>query len=147
MTSMTLFDSSNLVILPFWLLMVLLPHWTVTRTVMSSVWIVAPPALIYVIALLPVFGYVMPVVVQPQLAAVASLLGTPTGATVAWAHFVALDLFVGRWVYLDSRARGFSAWWVSPVLVLCLLLCPAGLLLYLGVRAVLGGAHAPHAMA
>jgi hypothetical protein len=24
-------------------------------------------------------------------------------------HFLAFDLFVGRWVYLDSRERGISA--------------------------------------
>lgn len=141
---MTLFELSNLVVLPFWLLMVLLPHWRVTRRVVGSLWIVVPPALIYVLALLPVIGFVLPHVLQPELAPVAQLLGTPAGATIAWAHFVALDLFVGRWVYLDSRERGYSAWWVSPVLLVCLLLCPVGLLIYLGVRAVLGGAPAWH---
>ncbi len=144
---MTLFELSNLVILPFWLLMVLLPHWGGTRTLVSSPWIVVPPALIYVVALWPVAGAVLPAVMQPQLADVARLLGTPTGATIAWAHFVALDLFVGRWVYLDSRARGFSAWWVSPVLVVCLLLCPAGLLLYLAFRAGLRAGDAADTMA
>jgi hypothetical protein len=70
-----------------------------------------------------------------------SLLGTPTGTTLAWAHFVAFDLFVGRWIYLDSRSRSYSAWGVSPILVLTLLIGPVGLLMYLGARSVIGGAN------
>ena len=70
-----------------------------------------------------------------------SLLGTPTGTTLAWAHFVAFDLFVGRWIYNDSRGRQYSAWWVSPILVLTLLVGPVGLLLYLAARTVIGGAN------
>jgi hypothetical protein len=53
-------------------------------------------------------------------------------------HFLAFDLFVGRWVYLDARERGLSPWLVSPVLVLVLMVGPLGLATYLGLRAVLG---------
>lgn len=137
---MTLFELSNLVVLPFWALMVLAPTWSLTRRIIGSPWIVAPPALIYVIAILPGLGFILPEVVNPQQARIAALLGTPTGATVAWAHFVALDLFAGRWIYCDSRSRGYSPLWVSPLLVLTLLLCPIGLLLYLAARTVAGGA-------
>ena len=35
-------------------------------------------------------------VARPDLAAVAALLSTPAGATLAWAHFLAFDLMVGR---------------------------------------------------
>jgi hypothetical protein len=49
-------------------------------------------------------------------------------------HFLAFDLFVGRWAYLDSRQRGTSAWIVSPILFLILMVGPLGLLLYLFVR-------------
>lgn len=136
---MTLFELSNLVILPFWALMVLAPRWAATRRVMASPWIVAPPALIYLVVLVPVMSFVLPEVLRPVQARIGDLLGTPTGVTLAWAHFVAFDLFVGRWVYLDSRERAYSAWWVSPVLVVCLLIGPVGLLAYLAARAALGG--------
>lgn len=138
---MTLFELSNLVVLPFWALMVLAPGWSVTRRLVASPWIVAPPAVIYLVAILPGLGLILPEVANPQLARIQALLGTPTGTTVAWAHFVALDLFAGRWIYCDSRSRQYSPFWVSPVLVLTLLLCPIGLLAYLTARTVIGGAN------
>ena len=138
---MTVFELSNLVVLPFWGLMVLLPTWSVTRRVIASPWIVAPPALLYLVTLLPVAGMVMPEVINPVQARIMSLLGTPTGTTLAWAHFVAFDLFVGRWIYLESRGRQYSAWWVSPVLLLTLFVGPIGLLMYLVARTVIGGGN------
>ena len=62
--------------------------------------------------------------------------GTPEGATIAWAHFLAFDLFVGRWVYLDARRLGISAWIGSPILFLVLMIGPAGFLLYVLARLV-----------
>jgi hypothetical protein len=138
---MTVFELSNLVILPFWILMVFVPAWSVTRRVIASPWIVAPPCVLYLVTLLPVAGLVLPEVIQPVQARIMSLLGTPTGTSLAWAHFVAFDLFVGRWIYCDSRGRLYSAWWVSPLLVLTLLVGPVGLLIYLAARTIIGGAN------
>ena len=70
------------------------------------------------------------------LQSVAALLGTPESATIGWVHFLAFDLFAGRWVYLDSRERGVSPWVMAPVLFLTLMFGPLGFLLYLGVRGV-----------
>jgi hypothetical protein len=137
----TAFELCGLVVLPFWALMVFLPTWSFTRRIVGSPWIVAPAALIYLIVLLPVAHFVLPEVVSPVQARITALLGTPTGTTLAWAHFVAFDLFVGRWIYCDSRSRGYSAWWVSPLLVLTLLIGPVGLLVYLAARTVIGGAN------
>ena len=138
---MTVFELSNLVVLPFWILMILLPWWSVTRQVMASPWVVAPPAVLYFATLLPVASMVLPEVANPVQARIMGLLGTPTGTTLAWAHFVAFDLFVGRWIYNDARSRGYSAWWVSPVLLLALLVGPVGLLIYLIARAAIGGGN------
>jgi len=136
---MTVFGLSNLLILPFWLLMVLAPTWSVTRRVVASPWIVAPPCVLYLITLLPVAGLVLPELIQPVQARIMSLLGTPTGTTLAWTHFVAFDLFVGRWIYGDSRDRRYSPWWVSPLLVVTLLVGPVGLLVYLAARTIIRG--------
>ena len=73
-----------------------------------------------------------------SLAPIARLLGTPAGATIAWAHFLAFDLLVGRWAYLDSREQGLSAWAMAPVLLLTFMLGPLGFLAYLAVRAGAG---------
>ena len=138
---MTAFELCGLLALPFWALMVFLPAWSVTRRIVGSPWIAAPAAIIYSIVLIPVATLVLPEVMSPVQARIMNLLGTPTGTTLAWAHFVAFDLFVGRWIYCDSRSRGYTAWWVSPLLVLTLLVGPVGLLVYLVARTGIGGAN------
>jgi hypothetical protein len=132
----TIFSLSNLLVLPFWLLMIALPHWRWTRRIVQSPLIVAGPAVLYLLLALPRLGEIVPALASPTLAAVAGLLGAPAGATLGWTHFLAFDLFVGRWAYLDSRERAISAWVMAPILFMILMLGPIGLLLYLGARAL-----------
>jgi hypothetical protein len=89
----------------------------------------------YLALVAPKVGVLLPALAQPKLGEISALLGTPEGATIGWLHFLALDLFVGRWIYLDSRERGLSAWLISPVLFLTLMFGPIGLLAYLGLQA------------
>ncbi|MEX1019756.1 MAG: ABA4-like family protein [Litorilinea sp.] len=132
-----LFQIANLYILPFWLLMILLPGWRGSQRIMASIWTVIPLAAFYALGFVMSFSAdptALQELANPTLTGIAALLGTPAGAALGWIHFLAFDLFVGRWAYLDSRTRGISAWWVSPALIFVLMAGPLGLLLYLGVR-------------
>ena len=131
-----IFSASFLLVAPFWLLLIFLPNWTWTARIVRSPWTIAPAALLYTSLVLPQLFSVLGAVAQPELAGIAALLGTPAGATIGWVHFLAFDLFVGRWLYLDSRERGLSPWFVSPVLLLTLMLAPVGFLAYLLLRSV-----------
>jgi hypothetical protein len=133
----TIFQLSSLLVMPFWFLMILLPHWRWTRRIMASLWTVVPAALLYAILVAPNLLALLGDLANPSLGAIAGLLGTPEGATIGWVHFLAFDLFVGRWAYLDSRAHAFTAWLVSPILFVVLMFGPLGLLLYLALRALL----------
>jgi hypothetical protein len=130
----SLFAISGLFILPFWALMILLPRWRRTLALVQSPVIVIGPVLLYAVAVLPALAAILPVVARPQLAPVAALLGQPRGATAAWMHFLAFDLFVARWIFLDARSRQLPARLISPTLLLTLLLGPLGLGVYLVVR-------------
>lgn len=132
----TLFSLSNLLVMPFWLAMIVLPRWRWTLRIMSSLWPIVPAAVLYAVLVVPNLAALLPMLTNPELAAIAALLGTPQGAIVAWAHFLAFDLFVGRWVYLDGRAIGLSAWIVSPILFFVLMVGPAGFLLYVLARLI-----------
>ena len=134
----TLFKLSSLAVLPFWALMIFLPRWPLTKRLMSSPLVCAAPAALYAALVIPRFAEVWRAVSSPELSGVAALLGSPVGATVGWLHFLAFDLFVGRWIYLDSRERGVSAWVMAPVLFLTLMLGPCGFLLYLIARNMRG---------
>ena len=129
-----LFRLANLLVMPFWLLVIFLPFWGWTKRIIGSPWIAVPAALLYATLVLPGVIGLLGQLANPELGQIAALLGTPAGATIAWAHFVAFDLFVGRWVYLDSRERKITAWLVSPILFFVLMFGPLGLLLYLVTR-------------
>ena len=129
-----IYNLINLYVLPFWALMILAPHWAGTKRVMQSVWPVAVLPVIYAVLLVSQLVNPSGMPLDFSLNGIAALLGTPVGAAIGWAHFLALDLFAGRWVYLDSRERGMSAWVVSPVLFFVFMAGPLGLLLYLVAR-------------
>lgn len=131
----TIFTLANLLALPFWALMIVLPHWRWTRRIMASLWPVSILALIYAGLLIaqvaaPGGADLLAGLANPSAAAIAALLGSPAGATLGWVHFLAFDLFVGRWAYLDSRERGLPAWLASPALFFILMAGPLGFLLY-----------------
>jgi hypothetical protein len=139
----SLFRFSSFLVIPFWALMILAPRWQWTKRIVHSPWVSAAAAALYATLVFPRWGEVWPAVLRPTLGGVAALLGSPAGATIAWAHFLAFDLFVGRWVYLDSQDRQISAWLMAPVLFLTLMLGPAGFLSYLIIRSVVAVSSVP----
>jgi hypothetical protein len=130
-----LFALGSLLVAPFWLLMVLAPRWRWTVRLVQSPFIVAGPMALYALLVGPRLLELLPLLVRPQLPAIAALLGGPAGATIAWAHFLALDLFAARWMFLDARGRGLPPAVMAPLLVLTLLFAPLGLGAYLVLQA------------
>jgi hypothetical protein len=57
----------------------------------------------------------------------------PRGFLAGWTHFIAFDLFVGRWIWEQGLEQGRST---RAALLLTWLAGPAGLALFLGQRAV-----------
>lgn len=132
----TLFDLSGLLVMPFWALMIFLPGWSWTRRIIGSPWIAAPAALLYAVLVLPDAASIFTDVSNPSLDVIAPLLGSELGATVGWVHFLAFDLLVGRWAYLDARERGLPWWLSSPILFFVLMLGPVGFLAHLAARSI-----------
>lgn len=101
------FRLSNLLALPFRVLMIAFPHWRWTKRIMASPLVAAPLAAIYAGLALPRYAKLAPALSNPTLPGVAALLGRPDGATIGWVHFLTFDLFVGRRAYLDAVRAGF----------------------------------------
>jgi hypothetical protein len=74
------------------------------------------------------------VVSKPDLPALQAFLGQPYGAAAIWAHLVAFDLFIGRWMYIEARGRGIHPLIASPILLLTIFLSPFGLVAFLVAR-------------
>jgi hypothetical protein len=126
-----LFEASFALVAPFWLLMMLAPGWRWTQRVIASAWIAAPVALVYLVLILPGLVSGPLLLSPPTLASVMPLFATPEGVTVGWMHFLAFDLMVGRFVYLEARKRRMPPVITTPILFFTLMLGPIGYLGYL----------------
>ncbi|GAB3422620.1 ABA4-like family protein [Flindersiella endophytica] len=129
-----LFDLTFYVAAPFWALMILAPRWSWTRRIIGSPLIVLPPLAIYFVQIAPILGQFALAMLRPSLDGVHDILGSVDGSAAIWAHLIAFDLFVGRWMYFDSREKGLHGLLMAPVLVLTILLSPFGLVAYLLIR-------------
>lgn len=116
--------------------MALLPHWRWTKRIVQSPWIIIGPCLLYALIVLPNAATILNAFFPLTLETVRALIGTPLGTAAGWQHFLAFDLFVGRWIYLDSRANNITAWLIAPILYLTLMLGPLGFLAYLVLRTI-----------
>ncbi|MFF5993039.1 ABA4-like family protein [Prauserella flavalba] len=139
-----LFEVTFYLAAPFWALMIVAPRWRWTTRVIGSPWIALPPLLVYLTLAPGDFAELWTVVSRPDLEALRAFLSSADGAAMIWAHLIAFDLFIGRWMYLDARRRGVPHLALAPVLVLTILLSPIGLLAYLLVRAVTPEARRLH---
>ncbi|GLZ38593.1 ABA4-like family protein [Actinokineospora sp. NBRC 105648] len=130
----TLFDLAFYVVAPFWALMVFAPTWSVTHRVISSPLILLPGIVVWAIAAIPVFPDLWAAVSQPTLAKFTAFLGDDNAVTLIWAQVLAWDLFIGRWMYLESRERRIHPLIMGPLLVLTVLLSPIGVPVFLLLR-------------
>lgn len=131
-----LFALSALLVAPFWLLMLGLPGLPLTRAVLSSPWVLLPLPLLYTVLLIANGRLLFELIERPTFIGLALVLSDPAGVLIAWVHLLALDFFVGRWIYLDSRERGIPSFAALPLLWLAMLAGPLGLLLYLIIRSL-----------
>jgi hypothetical protein len=130
----TLFQLAFLVTVPFWALMILTPTWRWAHRIVSSPLIVLPTLVVWAFAIAPAFGDFAREMLNPDLAGVKALLVSDDVVAAVWAQVIAWDLFIGRWMYLDSRRRGLHPLLMAPVMVLTILLSPIGFPLYLALR-------------
>ncbi|NET56075.1 MAG: DUF4281 domain-containing protein [Symploca sp. SIO2E6] len=121
-----LFNIANIFVLPFWLLMIVLPNWGVTRKVMTSYLTFIPLVGLYLYLLISsITPESAAALSDPQLADIARFFADETAAATGWVHFLVMDLFVGRYIYLEGQRFGT---WTVHSLILCLFAGPMGLL-------------------
>jgi hypothetical protein len=134
MNTNLLFNIDNIFVLPFWALMIILPNWEVTRKVMQSY---IPFVILAGIYLYFFVGAINPESAQalasPKLADLARAFADEKVTATGWAHFVTMDLFVGRWIYWEGQKTGV---WTIHSLILCLFAGPIGLLSHILTEAL-----------
>lgn len=139
------FSIINVLVVPAWVLLILLPRATITRAaVHSMLWPVLLGS-IYAILLIAAMGFG---VSHPDagfsFTGVQALFDHPNGILIGWSHFLVFDLFVGAWMARDAQRLEIQHWKLVPCLLGAFLFGPVGLLLYALVRLISGKGFSLH---
>jgi len=136
----SMFWLGTISVLPFWMLVIFFPRRSVTQRIMKSVRPIVLPAAVHTafIAMLlksrPDLKDDYSAMFPLSSSKVLAKMTEPDMATVSWLHMLPADLFLGRWMYFDSRKRNLSPWLVSPTLAVTSTSGSVGFILYLMVR-------------
>ncbi|MEQ1752826.1 MAG: ABA4-like family protein [Micropepsaceae bacterium] len=141
LTPATMYLVLNYGVLPFWALLIVLPHARLTEVLVHSA--LMPLVLGVTYAWLLANAIAGPTAL-PEGASFATLDGlvktfsSETVLVAGWAHYLVFDLFIGAWQARDAQRVGLHHLALAPCLVITLLVGPIGLLLYLMVRGISG---------
>ena len=133
-----LFKLANYGVMPAWLMLIILPNWSVTKSLVHSLLYPLIIGVLYSVCLyLSIFagmggeggGF-------SSIDQVRALFSVDIGILVGWVHYLVFDLFVGAWEARDAKRRGFSHWLLIPCLFFTFMAGPLGLLLYVVLRRV-----------
>ncbi|KAG5182473.1 hypothetical protein JKP88DRAFT_319194 [Tribonema minus] len=133
------FLAENILVLPLWGGMIFAPNNKYVQKIMEGYSVIILAALVY--AWLTYEALQNPVSLAGFSGGAFDLDTLTKGFTQevsvadGWAHFIAQDLFVGRWVYLDSKRNSV---WAAHSLALCYLFGPIGVLSHLLTRGLSG---------
>ena len=129
---------TNFGILPFWIMLIILPNSKFTQFFVNSIIVplIVSATYTYIIyqAILmdePIFDFFK---LYLSLDNLYTLFATESFLLVFWLHFLALNLFLGSWISRDGVKYNMSRGLVSVPLILVYFTGPLGLVLYWIIR-------------
>jgi|SRR6056300_127312 hypothetical protein len=127
-----LFWFSSLYVLPFWLMMWFAPTHERTADLLRNEWVyLAPLAVAYTLAVLPNLADILLLLASdmPTPDIVVGLFEEREVVLIGWLHYLAFDLFVGRWTWQRLMATQQPLYVSFPVLFFSMMVAPLGALL------------------
>ena len=123
---------SSVLIIPLWIMMWFMPRSDITKKIVGDLrFSVIPLILSYAILLAPnvldvliTLGSKMP---TPDI--VLDLFSTDEMIILAWLHFLVMDTFAGRYIWMRMIAADKPIQFSMPILLVCMMLGPIGLLI------------------
>ena len=125
---------TNLGILPFWLMIVIIPNSKITQILVNSIILplILSTAYVYVIyqsilleeSILDIFQLYL------SLDNLYTVFATESFLVLFWIHFLALNLFLGSWISRDAIKYNISRKIALVPLILVYFTGPLGLMLY-----------------
>lgn len=125
-----LFNIANSLILLLWALLIFLPKWKFTKTLIGFPWVPLVLSVFYIYFLSSAGGLVG--ADFSSLDGITALFknATPDSAAAGWMHYLAFDYWVGCWIIRHSQKREIPHWAITLPLLFTFLLGPVGVLLY-----------------
>ena len=129
---------TNFGVLPFWLMLIFIPNYKITKIFTNSIILplILASAYIFIIyqAILleePIFDVLK---LYLSLDNLYTLFATESILLVFWLHFLALNLFLGSWVSIEGVKYNMPRSLVFFPLILIYFAGPTGLVLYWIIR-------------
>jgi hypothetical protein len=135
MSPTEIFSLANMIAMPMWLLMILLPKWKVTRFLIDFKIIPILLALVYAVYIFLAiqigggmdFG---------SLASVMALFTEENAVLAGWVHYLAFDLLVGMWMLDKNKELKIHQLLMAPILFGTFMLGPVGFLAFMLVKTI-----------
>ena len=123
---------------PFWFAMLVYPEHEITEKMMRGPWFFLGPIAIWFVVSASEPQALIDLAkdsLDPSntMASLAALLGTRAGAAAAWAHMVAGDIFVTRWMWRRCIENGSERWVTAVTVFFGVMLMPVGVALHMAL--------------
>ena len=132
MNATLIFSFGNSFVLLGWILLIFLPKWKHTQTIILNGMIVLF-ALIYSYLLLKDIGS-FSIDSFSTLANVKALFQNDNAVAMGWIHYLAFDLFVGAYIVKKSQQLQISRWLYTLPLPFTFMFGPVGYLLFFLIK-------------
>ena len=129
---------ANFGVLPFWLMLILIPNYKITRIFTNS--IILP----LIIASAYVYVFYQTILLDEPISDIFEiylslenlyiLFSSESFLLVFWLHFLALNLFLGSWVSINGVKYNIPRGLMFIPLIIIYFIGPAGLILYWMIR-------------
>ena len=128
----------NFGVLPFWLMLIIIPNSKVTRILINSIIVplIISSAYVYIFYQLILSQEPLGDLIRLYLSLddLYTIFATEGFLLIFWLHFLAINLFVGSWISRDGVKYNISKTLVSIPLILVYFAGPLGLVIYWFIR-------------
>ena len=128
---------ANWGVVPFWLLLIILPNHGVTNFFVQSIIVPLLLAVAYSFVAYNIFleeNILDSFELYNGLNGLYSMFSNESFLLIFWIHFLAISLFIGAWISRDSQKYMVPKFFVTISLILTYFTGPVGLLIYWFIR-------------
>jgi len=129
---------TNLGVLPFWLMLIIIPNSKFTQFFINSIILPLILSTVYIYIIYQSILLEEPIIdifkLYLSLEDLYTLFATENFLLLFWIHFVAINLFLGSWISTDGFKYLIPKYFTGIILIIVYFIGPFGLVLYWFVR-------------